>query len=965
MPALSDDGAGHKRALGATPSVSRREGNVLELIAGHLSNSEIAARLFISERTVESHVSALLRKYAVGNRRALVRVALAPRGDGTAERPPLPAMLELLAHRSTFVGRDGELAALQDCWTRVGDGHTLLVVVSGEAGIGKSRLVSEFAVDAHIGGGRVLFGACFEDVTDPYGPFAQAIAGELADRPESAAALASGDRQALGRLSPQLARALGAERAPATLDGNWLEQELVVDAVEQWLVGQGAPTLIVVEDLHWATGTTRDLLRTLTRRAGHCRLMILITSRDSPPDDSPALTALLGDLARSPVVIPIHLEGLDRDGVVELLRVDSATAAMVLGETGGNPLLVTHRSGAVLGSPVAGLLGRREALLDEEARDVLDLAAAFGAEFDATLLAAGRRAPLVDVLRSLEQAEAAGLVVPLRGLPNRFRFVHALFRTHRYEGLHARRRLELHAKAASALVGCADDERDIAELARHAFLAVPIVDAREAVRLTRQAGDVAAEAYAYEEAAIQFSRGLEIARQLAPSDPHLVLDLRVRVAAARYRAGDPEGVQLLLDAAEQARVAGARDALVRAATSLSHLGAMAVFGRAHRGQVECVEHALAVLDANDHSTRARLLAELAVQLGGSRSRESVELAEQAEAIARELNDPEVLGAVLLGVRHVGRHPSRLESHLVRAVELERLGDRLHSRALTLSGINAQALLLAERGDLAGSFERWDRVAELRGDRHLPFFELMTVLDQAWRALLSGQLDRAESLAASSLPMSVALGHPPTAWSGQIISAVRRLQSRDDELIGGLRRIIERADETSVFRCVLAASAARVGETEEARRLLASVESGRVVPAGYGWSQAMSELAEAAEVAGDAFTATVVVEECGPYSGLIMTGGPAVIRPFDQALAQSALGAGDPQAAASYAERAVAASRGRDTPLFLARELVLLAEGRRRLGSSRSEVAALVAEARVIATRFGAKIVLDDIERFHL
>jgi hypothetical protein len=356
---------------------------------------------------------------------------------------------------------------------------------------------------------------------------------------------------------------------------------------------------------------------------------------------------------------------------------------------------------------------------------------------------------------------------------------------------------------------------------------------------------------------------------------------------------------------------------------------------------------------------------LAVQVSESRLHESIELAEQAEAIARELDDPEVLGAVLLGVRHVGRYPGRLEAHLRRAVELERLGDGLQSRALTLAGINAQAVLLAERGDLAGSFERWDRFAELLGDRHLPFFELMTRLDQAWRALLRGELDRAEELAVSSRSLSHALGHPSSAWSGPLIGALRRLQSRDAELIGGVRRLVERADETSVFRCVLAAREARIGDLEEARRLLADVDGGRVVPAGYGWSPAMSDVAEAAEVADEEATSAQMVEMCGPYTGLIMTAGPAVIRPFDQALAQAALGAGDPSLAASYAESAVAASRRRETPLFLARELVFLAEARRRLGTLPGDVAPLVAEARAIAERFGARIVLDDLDRYGL
>ena len=88
----------------------------------------------------------------------------------------LPPALELLADPAAFVGRIAERDVLRERWRLAVAGHTLLVVVAAEAGMGKSRLVAELAADVHADGGRVLFGACYEDVEQPYGPFAQAIA---------------------------------------------------------------------------------------------------------------------------------------------------------------------------------------------------------------------------------------------------------------------------------------------------------------------------------------------------------------------------------------------------------------------------------------------------------------------------------------------------------------------------------------------------------------------------------------------------------------------------------------------------------------------------------------------------------------------------------------------------------------------------------------------------------------------
>ncbi len=128
---------------------------------------------------------------------------------------------------------------------------------------------------------------------------------------------------------------------------------------------------------------------------------------------------------------------------------------------------------------------------------------------------------------------------------------------------------------------------------------------------------------------------------------------------------------------------------------------------------------------------------------------------------------------------------------------------------------------------------------------------------------------------------------------------------------------------------------------------------------------MSELAEAADLTGDRVTGAHVLGQCGPYAGLIVVPGQAVARPVDQVLAQAALAVGDAAAATGYADRAVAASRQNRTPALLARELVFLAEARRRLGASLGDVRPLVREALAAAEPIGARVVEVDVDRYGL
>ena len=233
--------------------------------------------------------------------------------------------------------------------------------------------------------------------------------------------------------------------------------------------------------------------------------------------------------------------------------------------------------------------------------------------------------------------------------------------------------------------------------------------------------------------------------------------------------------------------------------------------------------------------------------------------------------------------------------------------------------------------------------------------------------LHGDFDRAEEVVTAMTPLAVAVRHPPLVWWGPIVYANRRMQARDAELLPLIEPLTRDDGEVSVYRCGFASALARAGRLDEARLELDRFQSdGYPVPQNLTWTFSVSELAEAAEVAGDRETSEHVLDQAGPFPGHLANTGAHVIRPLDQALAQAALGVGDAEAAAAaHAERAVAASRRNETPAFLARDLVFLAEARCRLGASSEEVRAITREALTVAEPLGARVVSVDVERYGL
>src|SRR5436190_1997863 len=418
----------------------------------------------------------------------------------------LPGSLSLIS-TFPFVGRSSELETLRALMPMAEAEGRCVVLLSGEPGSGKSRLVCEFAAEAAGSGALVLYGACDAVVRTPYGPFVEALehVTRVIDPAELRVALGTSGGE-LTRLLPDLPARVGDLPAPVDADAA-TERHRLHTAVTDLLVGLSArPVLLVLEDGHWADASTLLLLRHLTRAAGNARVLLLVTFRDTEADVPEALSQTLADLRRSDDVVRLRLAGLSDDEVDAFLRHAAAgdagpgqpELARAIGElTGGNAFLVcelwralvetgivevvdgairANRPLAELGTPegVREVVSQRLARLAPATTGLLELTATAGSEFglDIVRQAAGLSEP--ELLAALDEAVRSGMIEELPSRRLAYRFTHELVRRALYDRLTGVRRAELHLAVGEALEGDdAHSARDLAGLAHHFAAAAP------------------------------------------------------------------------------------------------------------------------------------------------------------------------------------------------------------------------------------------------------------------------------------------------------------------------------------------------------------------------------------------------------------------------------------------------------------------------------------------------------------
>jgi len=461
--------------------------------------------------------------------------------------PPRPEAAKPV--EDLFVGRTAQLAAMDQVLARSEERAGGFVLVAGEPGIGKTRLVHEAVTAAAGRGYLVAWGRCEEgDGAPPFWPWIQLIRALLEHRDVHAVQAAlRGHGAQLAQLVPEVGVLVG-EPAPA-LDPAGARYRFF-EAVGGFVEGlaRHAPVVLVLDDLQWADPPSLELTVHLARGIPALNALLVATYRDVDPAPGGRLTETLAALGRLPGRLLVPLGGLTRDEVAEFMaheaggEVPAGVVEVVWARAAGNPffvgeltrLLVAERrlteeaATAAVPWAVRQVVERRLARLPNETRHLLTVAAVAGLDFDLRVAAAAAGMELDPALDLIDLAVAAGVVREQPAAAERFVFSHALVQETVYAEASRLRRARLHAQVAEALEKVSGDRAAATEVARHLYEAVPITGPDRAVAAAVRASAAAQAALAYEVAEGHLRRALDLVAMMPAGRDRDVQELEVQ-----------------------------------------------------------------------------------------------------------------------------------------------------------------------------------------------------------------------------------------------------------------------------------------------------------------------------------------------------------------------------------------------------------------------------------------------------
>ncbi len=877
---------------------------------------------------------------------------------------PVPKTLTI-DPRFPLVGRSFAMEQTIGCWQAASAGHASTLLITGQAGMGKTRLIAQAVQQAHADGAIVVAGICDSELPVPYQPFAMALNEPrlLDDQLALAISTRSGP---LGALFPGIRVSRQDEQGAAA---RFALFEAVVSLLERLSVVH--PMVLVLEDLQWATPPTLLLLRHLVHHLGDARLLILGTYRDEEAMASPPLRDLLGEIHASNRASKLELQALDADHVSQMVAtlVPSAPIANVHGfarrvrdESAGNAFFVSElldhlasdghlerlvtdgQIGEQLPIPdsVRDVVGQRLGRLSPDAEVLLTTAAVIGLSFDLLLLTEVVGWPIDRVLEQIEHFERAALVNEIDA--GRYSFSHAIVRMTLLEHLSATRRALAHRRVAEAIEIVDGTRHD--ELSHHWHLAGE--DAKSFAHLESAAArDLAA--LAYESAAERYQQLIDFGR----TGGDLVLEARgwLGLGLANRALGQADYFLAAEHAGRLARRLRDPDLMADAAIGSIHTGKFFnTAGRTETGLVELCEDALALLDPAD-PRRVRIMSTLAAHLTFDHDRaRRLELLDQAQAQARDLGDPLLLGEALSAEFIALWDPSTHARRLELAREISRLARATGDVDLEFLGGYFLAFCLAEQGDVVGAKARLLRLElPITLSRNFYFRFLTERLTLSLDALTGapGIQERIDDLAAR-----YEASHADTegTWSlqtGKLAFEAGQLGALADTI----RSMIDASSISSSWTAAYGLALLNNGDRDGATAVLDSFTRPTL---DYLWLSTMQGRADLAVALVRTDTCESIFRELEPFRGQlgIVASGSACYGLVSRTLGQLALATNRPDLAIELLDEAIAQADAIGAPFdstaarrHLAHALIVAA---RRL----DEVDVVIATAMALAEGHG-------------
>jgi class 3 adenylate cyclase/tetratricopeptide (TPR) repeat protein len=793
-----------------------------------------------------------------------------------------------------FVGREDELRSLLSRWARARDGDGQVVTISGEAGIGKSRLVRHFREE--IGASPHLWlqagaGAFFQST--PFYPVAEllhqltdggAVIDPIAQLESALRLVRLNPAEAIPLLAPLLNLSASREYPPSPMSPEQQRRRLLATLVE-WLLCAACdrPLVVVIEDLHWIDPSTLELIHLLVEQGATAPLLLLYTARPEfrPPWPQRAhhLQLTLDRLSLPDVRTIVSAVAADR-------ALTDETVATLVERTGGVPLFVEELTRAVMESGGTGpdahtipaslhdsLMARLDRL--GPAKEVMQIGAVIGRDFSYELLHAVHpidEAALQQALRSLSDAElvyARGVVPEVT-----YQFKHALIRDAAYEALLKSRRKELHLAVARSINARFPTitETHPEVLARHWTEAG---DGVKAVQYLSVAGEQAATRAAHAEAIAHFSEALDWLERLpTPIDEAQRCSLLLELGREQRKAGEPfKAQETLIRSAEVGEALGDCETVVNVALELTRMTYQ--IGLPSDAALRFLGDMLRRVGPADSILRAKILGGLAIVSGVTGGQAvALDYAEQGIAMSRRLDNAEVLELALQGANYALQGPQDLDRRLANARERAELSKTLAAgktfRDQLPDGQIDLAQYLMEQGDIQASdreFAAWTRLVELQ---QRPFEQCIIAVRCAARALMRGDFAQSEKLAQQALEIGQRLRADNVAGGvyGLQMFALERERGRLKELEPLVRMFVEQNLAADTWRPGLAVIYSELDRPAEAtaefERLTA--HNFKDIPRDSLWMATMTFLADVCIFLGDKLRAAVLYNELSEFDG---------------------------------------------------------------------------------------------------
>ncbi|HET7276584.1 MAG TPA: AAA family ATPase [Dermatophilaceae bacterium] len=878
-----------------------------------------------------------------------------------------------------FVGRHRESAVLGEAWDAAKGGSRQVVFVGGEPGGGKSRLLAQTCTQLHERGAVVLLGMCLAELGEPYQPWVEPLSilrSALSSR--SAAGVDAGGGVGAGGavgvdlgvgVLDRLDRLIGGTRGEPLGDEPTSRTSLY-DAALAMLVSAARtqPLVLVLEDLHWASETTLELLSYLVQHTPQERILFVASHRSTPPDRSADVVHTIAQLYRLEGVRRLDLGPLDVEDIAEYVAAETGVSArrareaatLLRDQSGGNPFFLREVMRDLASRGGLDSLGDRLPVTPESVRDIYEsrldrlapeerrlaeYAAVIGDDVDALLLSTVAEVPPQDVLRAMDSVASVGLVERRVDADGYFRFTHSLARQAVLQLMPSSALARAHADVALTIEDrfpTADNR--VQRMAHHFASAQVLGFADKAVEYLVDAARLAQKQLAHSEAAEMYERAARLADTTTERD-----DLRLRAAAAFHSAGHFERALELHRAvvAQGSPRDRLRAAIAFEATSwFVHLG----YEAADLLTDALSSSAIPATDLLRVTAQASLGRALTFTGEGSMARD---LLTRTIELARATGDIDCLAHALVCAVIVTPRPAFARTQLERCTELLAIGSEQDDADLLFHGGSNGERLAYMLGDLA-TFDT-AHAGQLRAARRsrAAAHVLSAQCCEASRRLMLGDVAGAAQVNAELLGMEDAQGPVDFVERLSLQTFVIKRESETLRQVSGL--ITGEESLAQHWAPGLLALYTELGLRQGAGRVLAAVLDGDLGPyeKSSTWPATLTFLADAVWWLRDAGAAARVHPLLAEFRGTNLAVGPliAAFGAADRYLAMVESVLGD-RSAIDLFSAAIEMDRRMRAPLFAAYTQAALLDHLKRTRAPASRIDAVQGEVTTAAQTLG-------------